>query len=69
MCRSTSKPKTPQSEITAAVLLLRYRTLYPRNPYPAYNRYADIARGLKLKYKRVVNICNKVFKPKTSKLT
>ena len=50
---------TPAADITRAVLLLRFRTLSPLKPSPAYCRYVDIAKMLGVSYNRVTYICRR----------
>ena len=54
-----------RKEITCAVLLARYHTLTPLKPSPAYMRYVDIAKMLKVSYNRVVYICRRQFASKS----
>ena len=50
-----------ENEITRAVLLLRFHTITPLKPSPAYCRYVEIAKMLGVSYNKVTYICRRQF--------
>ena len=49
-------------DLKKAVLLLRYHMAAPLKPQPAFARYSDIARALRVKPMQVHHICSYYFR-------
>ena len=53
------KQNPQQCDVTRAVLLLRYHSLTPLKPTPAYCRLTDISKQLGVSYNKVAYICRR----------